>query len=701
MNVSRLIRSTLPLILALTSMHVAARTISVTTTADQDGSDTASCSLREAVKAVNTSIAYGGCPAGLYGAENRIQLKAGIYLLKSELVVKKDVLIAGASTYREVGDNFGTTEKNPLTGSDSTRLQPLTTIMPVTGGNIRLINATDASGGLKLSDVILEGGNPSNSDPTENYGGIIHSSASVSLDNVRIRAGQAVRGGAVFLSGRAGLAASDTEFSGNQASETGGAIAMNCYMDGSVSRSVTVIRSSFRSNLAAAGAGVIQLCGNAAMTLQSSTLSQNSSATTSGALHYSDGFGASSVVLALDFVTAAENTGGPVILSSGPYAWALKKTVFAANTAGNCSVSGANPDCTATNPTATDDYYEEENVLVSADLTAFSADGYQLYGGLVGGYLPGLPSPLIDVLATGCEGADQRNLSREDVAECDIGALERLQIAVVDDDGENAFGDDRIAYVQVLENDLYGEDGSAVPIITKPADFSLVDKSSTEITDLSVCKIDRTQESGPRLMVDTTGVVTEQTKPVKCYYQLKDEMGVLFGAVGTVQASISNFKPKVGNDNYLRPVGVSSIQLNLLANDDDSGDGIYATLRENFTIMIRGERPLSGVGVKTQLGTVTGEEVDCADVVGDAVDGAVCFVSGMLTYKADNSASPFTEEFEYSVYDRHAGEDALESARAVVTISTDAPDPDKKGGTVDWLLLSLLSLAGLRLSRRL
>lgn len=701
MNISRLIRGTLPLVLALTSMHVAARTISVTTTADQDGTDTANCSLREAVKAINTSITYGGCPAGLYGAENRIQLKAGTYLLKSELVVKKDVLIAGASTYREVGDDFGTTEKNPLTGSDSTRLQPLTTIKPATGSNIRLINASDAFGVLKLSDVILEGGNPSNSDPVENYGGIIRSSASVNLDNVRIRAGQAVRGGAVFLSGRAGFSASDSEFQGNQADEAGGAIAMNCYMDGSVSRSVTLSRSSFRLNQAAAGAGAIQLCGNVAMTLQTSTLSQNSSAPTSGALHYSDGFGASSVVLVLDFVTAAENTGGPVILSSGPYAWTLKKTVFAANTAGDCSVSGANPDCTAINPTATDDYYVEDDVLVSADLSVFSSAGYQLYGGLVGGYLPDVSSPLLDVSTTGCEGSDQRNLSREDVAECDIGALERLQIAAVDDEGENASGDDRIAYIQVLDNDSYGEDGSAVPVITKPADFALVNKSSTETTDLTICKIDLTQESGPRLMVDTTGVVTKQTEPIKCYYQLKDEMGVLFGAVGTAQASISNFKPEVGDDDYLRPVGVSAIQLNLLANDNDAGDGIYATPKENFTIMIRGERPLSGVGVKTQLGTVTGEEVDCADVVGDAVDGAVCFVSGMLTYKADNSSSPFTEEFEYSVYDRHTGEDALESARAVVTISTDAPDPDKKGGTVDWLLLSLLSLAGLRLSRRL
>lgn len=701
MNISIFIRGTLPLALLLASAPAMANTISVTTTADQDGSDTSKCSLREAVKAINTSVTYGGCPAGLYGAENLIQLKSGVYELKSELVVKKDLHIAGASTYREVGDDYGTTEQNPLTGSDVTRIQPLTTIKPVTGGNIRLINASGASGVLKLSDVVLEGGNPSDPDPAENYGGIIRSSASLNLDNVRVRSGQAVRGGAIFLSGRAGFVAADSEFSGNQADESGGAIAMNCYMDGSVSRSVSVSRSSFRLNAGGAGAGAIQLCGNAALTLQSSTLSQNTSAAMSGALHYSDGYGASSVVMILDFVTAAENTGGPVIRSSGPYAWTLKKTVFAANAAGDCSVSGANPDCTAINPTATDDYYVEEDVVVSADLSVFSPAGYQLYGGLVGGYLPELSSVIIDVSTTGCNGTDQRNLSREDVAECDVGALERLQIAVVDDEGENSSGDDRIAYIPVLDNDSYGEDGSAVPVITKPANFAIVDKSATETSDPAVCKIDLTDTSGPRLKVDTSGVVTEPTEPVKCYYQLKDSMGVLFGAVGEVQASISNFKPEVKDDNYLRPVGVSSIVLNLLANDSDAGDGIYATPKEDLTIMIRGERPLSGVGVKTQLGTVTGEEVDCADIVGDAVDGAVCFVSGSLTYKADNSASPFTEEFEYSVYDRHTGEDALESNRAVVTISTDAPDPDKKGGGVDWAMLGLMALAGLRLSRRL
>lgn len=700
MNIFKLTPGALPFILVLASMQASAYTISVTTTEDQDGSDDSKCSLREAVKAAKTSVAYGGCPAGLYGVDNLIQLKAGAYLLQTELVVLSGVSIAGASTYREVGDDFGTTAQNPLTGSDLTRIQPLTTIKPAPGVSIRLINASQASGGLQLSDVVLEGGNPSSSDPVKNYGGAILSSSSVTLDNVRIRGSHASRGGAVFLSGSGGLVATDTEFSGNQATEGGGVVGMSCYMDGSISRTISVSRSSFRLNEASAGAGVMQLCGAASMTMQSSTLSRNISSASSGALHFFDSNGADAVAVTLDFVTAAENSGGPVVLSSGPYVWTLKKTAFVANAAGNCSVTGANPDCTAVNPAATDDYYAAEDVFVSADLSVFSVAGYQLYGGLVGGYLPDLSSPLLDAVSTKCVGTDQRNLDRELVAECDIGALERLQVAVVDDQGENKSGDDRRAYVAVLENDSYGEDGSAVPVITKPSDFEVVNKSVTETSSTS-CSVDRTDASGPRLKVDTIGVVTPQTEPVKCYYQLKNELGVLFGSVATVQVSISNFRPEAENDTYLRPVGVSAIQLNLLANDNDAGDGIYATPKENFTIMIRGERPLSGVGVKTQLGTVTGEEVDCADVVGDAVDGAVCFVSGMLTYKADNSSSPFTEEFEYSVYDRHTGEDALESARAVVTISTDAPDPDKKGGTVDWLLLSLLSLAGLRLSRRL
>lgn len=687
-------------IVAVLAVEAAAVTIAVTTTSDQDGTDAANCSLREAVKAINTSVAYGGCPAGLFGAKNRIQLKSGTYLLNSELLVVGEMDIVGASTTRFVGDSFGTSTSNPLTGDDVTRIQPSSVIKPAVGRNIRLVNAAGSNSSLGLIDLVIEGGRPvASSTPYSTYGGLILSSAALSLNNVRLRSAEAERGGAIYLAGRGGLELVDTELSGNHAIDSGGAIGMSCYLDGSVSRTVSFTRSTFRSNTSDGGAAALQACGNLLLSVSSSTLSANVSSASSGIVHYADDYGASTVTMNLEFVTAAQNSGGPVILSSGPYAWNLRKVVMAGNSGGNCSVTDANPDCTAVDPDATDDEYSVEDVFVSADLSVFAPAGYQLFGGLVGGYLPAAGSALINVADTGCRGADQRGISREDSSVCDLGAMERLQLSANDDEGANKAGDDRIAFVDVLENDSFGEDGSATPVVTRPENFELIDKSATETNDHDVCSIDSSGDR-PVLKVDTSGVVTDPVEPFKCYYQLKDGDGVLVGSVATVEVAISNVMPTARDDSYIRRVGNQIVIMNVLANDDDDGDGVYGTSRGDLAIMIRGEQPYSGA-VKTELGTVEGTEIDCVDVTGDEVDGAVCFASGPLTYKADNSVAPFTDSFQYTVYDKRGEEDPLQSAPATVTIATDAPAPESTGGgSVDWILLSLLSVAGLRLSRR-
>lgn len=701
---AQLMRRTLVVALMLVSSSVSAVTISVNTTADQNGSDPSRCSLREAVRAINTSTAFGGCPAGLFRADNRVQLMAGTYLLNSELVVTQEITIAGPSTFRTVGDSFGTTEPNPLTGSETSRIQPRATIKPATGQSIRLINASGSAGGLELSDLILEGGNPVASGLSQNYGGAILAASSVSLENVRVRNNQAARGAGIYMTGEGGLVLSDSEFTDNVATDTGGVVAMNCYQDGNISRSIDVSRSTFHMNSAPSGAGVMQLCGNVTVNIAASTFSENDSAASGAVLHFKDDLGASAVTINLDFVTAAKNTGGPVIRSAGAYEWSVKRTIFAQNDA-DCAVTDANADCTVVTPAVPDPKYVAEHVVVSPDMSVFVSDQLALYGGLVGGYLPALSSSILDAIAAGCKGEDQRGVSRDEVAECDIGAVERLQLSAFDDSGKNKPGDDRVAFVDVLANDSYGEDGSASPVITKPESFVIVNKSASELSN-PACVIDSSDPEKLLLKVDNNGVVTSSTTPIKCYYRLTDGLGTPVGEIATVDVTIDNVRPVSRSDSYVRRIGVTSIQLNLLANDDDFGDGDgdsvgrFGTPTSELIIMINGDRPAPG-SVKTQLGMVQGEEIDCEDVVGDPVEGAVCFKAGILTYKADNNLSPFTEVFEYSVYDAHSGEDALGSFSATVTISTDAPDPDKKGGgSLDWLLLCLLSVAGLRLSRR-
>src|SRR5688572_5263201 len=63
---------------ALTVTPVYAAGITVNTTADEDNTG-ANCSLREAVTAANTDMAYGGCTAG--SGADIITLPAGTYTL--------------------------------------------------------------------------------------------------------------------------------------------------------------------------------------------------------------------------------------------------------------------------------------------------------------------------------------------------------------------------------------------------------------------------------------------------------------------------------------------------------------------------------------------------------------------------------------------------------------------------------------------
>lgn len=670
------------------SGNAMAVTITVTTTADQNGTDPASCSLREAVRAINTSVAFGGCPAGLSAADNKIQLASGTYTLTDELVLTQEITILGASTYRWDGDTFDTPDgyTDPLTGARVTRITPRTTIKAAAGK--RILNAATNSGGMELSDLILDGATLATGN-----GGVILSSGSVSLDNVQVLNGSAQKGGAIYLAGSAGLSLADATLSGNTASVTGGAVAMDCMFNGSsVVRSVSIQRSLFQSNASAAGAGAIALCGNVTAGVVASTFGANASAAASGALTFADA-NAADASLSLDYVTAAQHSNGYFLRADGLSSLELSNSVLAANTL-NCQVNGV-AACTS------DD--AANRVVITGDMAQLEAFGD--FGGLTQGYLP-KGALLVDqgeAISSGCAGNDQRNLTRNMGANCDIGAFERLKLTAISDKGSNVSGDDRVAYVDVLANDTYSEDGTGVGGIFRPEDFELLTAGSA-----AACQIepaDPLNDKPKRIKVDNGGVITPASSPVKCNYQLKDATGILTGAAAVVDVLINNIKPVAEDDAYLRPVGVTSIALDLLANDNDDGDGSYGTANADLVIMIKGSRPkaLDGTAlpnrVKTSIGVVSGVEVECDDVSGtvssDADNGSVCFEAGTLTYSADNNLHPFTEEFSYTVFDSDGGQ----SDPATVTITTDAPAPGSSGGSFDWLLLGLLSLAGLRRTR--
>ncbi len=668
----------------LMPLSALALTIKVTTTEDQNGIDASKCSLREAVQSINTSMAFGGCPAGIPSADNTIALGQGVYVLSNELMISQEITIVGASTYRWKGDAFGTTSSNPLTGERVTRLRPLTTIKAAPGK--RIINAASAVGDIELTDLVLDGGAPNSGIAANDNGGAILSGVSLSLENVRIQNSSAQRGGAIFLARAAGVSLTDTTFQSNSAVITGGAIAMSCVADGSsVVRSVSVQRSAFRDN-SSAGAGAIDLCGDVTAGVVATTFSRNSSGATMGALTYGSQGGATDASISVDFSTLAEHGSGYAIASSGHAVFELTNSAFAGNGA-DCLMNGV-ALCSADNSL---------NKVAIVGLTEFEPAKFANFGGLSDGYLPKGTLVLDAVPTSGgdCAGTDQRNIGRAMGAGCDIGALERLQLAAVADKGRNVAGGGRIAYVDVLANDAFGEDGTGVGGVIKPVDFEI----DIGLSD-PLCAVEPANPGAghplPRLRLNNPlGVLTPVASPKQCQYRVKDAGGMAVGAPAVVEISLANISPVATNDSFMRPVGVPMIVLDILANDRDDGDNdaglgiVHGTAVNQLIIK---------VVTAPQLGSLSGTEVACPGAALPEEAETTCYQAGPLRYTAANNMSPFADEFSYSVIDK----DGDSSATARVVVNTDAKDSQSGGGAFDWLLLGMgVLLSGLRLSRRL
>lgn len=696
-------------LVAQAALPVHAATLSVTTFADENG-DGAGCSLREAVYATNNNVAFGGCPAGDALAKDKIVLSKGTYTLtKGQISVTDDVKIFGADTYRD--------EINPLTGKKPNRVRP-ETIIDAAGGS-RIFSSEGAlETSLILRDLELRNGHVTGS------GGAILSWGSVELDNVVIRNSSALgsgadqgRGGAVYLArAGGGISLSGSMMSGNTASVTGGAVAMNCEFNGDQALHQVGLNSSVLvSNTASIGAGAIAACGNTAISLQTSTIASNVSVAGSGAVDFISSSPVPVGSLTMKSVTGVENSGGPVIRVKNIAALNISNSLLAFNAAGNClitplasgslgTVSGSAVQdsvvsgCQVAGVTWGGDNTEMPAAITrSAELTAFAN-----HGGLVDSYLPLIGSLYVldkgQILGS-CESDDQRGVTRNSGAACDAGAVELRQLTATKDEGVSRDKTNRIAYIDVLFNDTPPEpadpttpvaqiwQGATVaPVAGAGVTCDWVDDPSTPAKKV--------------LKIDSNGVLGNFT----CDYTIS-VAGVTSGSA-QVKVEIRNGKGNAVADHYLRPVGVMEVALDLLANDNDENDGTVA----EAGFFVRPDDPLTpsvneSVTLPSYLIYVTQEpslghleglsSVDCPVKV-STEPNRKCYAAEGLRYVANNSLSPFTDTFKYVFYDKNK----QESSEAVVTINTDAPDPDKKAGMFDWVaLLGLLIFAGLRRSR--
>lgn len=752
MKISRLLGAALLVSVAGMPRAALVFNIPVTTFEDQNGTDPAHCSLREAVKAVADRAPFGGCPAGSAFDRNRIQLQPGDYrLTEGEIRIGAEVVILGADSQAAARKDV----KDPLTGNAPRLARPdyqdQSAAIGKTGTYIYADAGSrifDAMASLAMSDVVLEGSaSPAQTLPSAvvGNGGVIIAAGPLELSNVIIRGGRvtgstavAGNGGAIFLGGEGtGMTLTDVTIEGSQAQNKGGAIAVLCSRDLAVraSHSLSITRSLFIGNSSAGGAGVIDACGRTDVSLTASTLSGNSSAANAGAITYLQGSAAGVGRVTLSYVTAAEQVGH-VLAVNGLSSVTLTGSLLSRfNTVGGGSIC-FNPDVAvpwmeATVPAGHHNAIDSDgncsqflsasgqNVAIAPGtdinqvLMPIRPSSYYpttLTGkpyGLTDYYLPRIDagSPIVDKAEelADCAQFDQRNVVRKHGAACDIGAVERLQVTAADDAAESSRDTNRLAIVDILANDSFGESET-----NGPYTFAVSSPSVVLVNNASgkcVWSPADAEVNPNRLLVDNGGQLTTEASPLVCTYKVVDSNPDASASTSATTATVSvivlNATPNAVDDQVLRPVGTAEVVFNPMDNDNDEGDGIYGVVSvtdpvTNVTTTAPDWAPFNPIKVTSppQLGDLIGKTTGYCP--GSTTE--LC-VSPPLTYRAKNSQSPFVDSFTYVVYDK----DSAASNSARVTIATDAPDPDHGGGagSVDLLAGLILSLLGLRRFRRL
>lgn len=187
-------------------------------------------------------------------------------------------------------------------------------------------------------------------------------------------------------------------------------------------------------------------------------------------------------------------------------------------------------------------------------------------------------------------------------------------------------------------------------------------------------------------------------------------------STGYVQARIINIAPVAKNDSFTLKYGnTAPIQLNILANDNDDGDGTsnvpgYPTGRNVFyedketnsyaNIKVSDVKQ-TDTGFETDLGYVNFQYVQPCPNSSTTSEEETCY-GGKITYTAKNIFSPFNDSFKYKVLDA----DRMESNEATVRIVNTATTTDDTrgnsgnstgsggggGGSVGWLALAGLGL---------
>jgi len=459
-----MIRRTLLSVCVLGCMAQAhAVTIDVSTFADENGENPAACSLREAIKASNTSTAYGGCIAGKRDVPSEIQLKAGNYVLTlGELVPVVGMDIVG-------GLRTDTRTRDAVTGVYPARLPIKTTL--TAAANARLFNTSASRSNFSLTAIILKGGSAVN-------GGAIRAGGGVTLNETEIHDASATgTGGAIYLEGTGtSLNATDTTFEGNTAANGAAVLGMSCLDNLNLTtRTLTLDRISMIHNGSTVSQSIVDLCGLPTATFTAMTVGQNTTSTASHAavIRMLDDGNARRMsrqsVISFSGMTLVENNSPSGLLYDDQPNIIILNNILAFNSGLNCRYIGSTPVASLKTigigysliggTSAHEQCQFAPLIEGGTETNKYSATAtlnetlYPLadYGGFIKGYLPKSNAAaavrVVDagVSVSACGTVDIRGVNRSSGSKnattnsiqaprCDMGAVELSQLTANDDE---------------------------------------------------------------------------------------------------------------------------------------------------------------------------------------------------------------------------------------------------------------------------
>ena len=248
--------------------------IYVTTFDDENGENSAACSIREALVAAEQNQPFGGCSAGNVNSSvtDVIQLKAGTYQLTKTLYPKSAVRIVG-----DAATNWN--NKNPIT-NDYPKILPIATT--IKGNNqFSLFDTTSIQKPtLILNNVELSNGYSSTRGAAIDVGGALNlSRVIISQSNAQDQ------GGAIYLSGVSSTLSMDNSIIRNNQAAQGAALGMSC-LDGLAftPRTITITNSSVIANGGSNTKSILNLCGSPTVTMTNNTIAQNVTSSVDGSV---------------------------------------------------------------------------------------------------------------------------------------------------------------------------------------------------------------------------------------------------------------------------------------------------------------------------------------------------------------------------------------------------------------------------------